>query len=186
MSGVLKQDAMAYMRRWSGDGQRRPGIRMWLRLLLLTPGFQLVLMIRLQHAVARVPLIGAGLRRIVWYWSTIYFACDIDPLASIGPGLYLPHPIGIVVGGGVRIGADVSILQNVTLGRQGNREVSEPIIGDGVGIGAGAAIFGKITIGAGARVGANSVVNIDIPPGAVAVGIPARIMEAKVKAGAPS
>lgn len=171
MGNRLAADAQAFLREWNGP-DAAPSFKSRLRLWVLTPGFHLVMLIRLQGALGRVPLIGAGLRRLVWYWTTVFFSCDIDPLAEIGPGLYIPHPIGIVVGGGVRIGASVTILQNVTLGRQG-KAGNEPTIGDNVSIGAGACIFGRITVGDGGKVGANSVVTHDVAAETVVAGVAA-------------
>jgi serine O-acetyltransferase len=161
------------LRTWASSG--KPAWMLWARLIFLTPGFQLVALIRFQRWVRHVPLVGTGLRRIVWYWATLFFGCDIDPNSEIGPGLYLPHPTGIVIGGRVKLGADVLIRQNVTLG-SGRRDIDQsPVIGDDVELGAGAVVLGDITIGSGAKVGANSVVLASVPPNSVAVGVPARI-----------
>jgi serine O-acetyltransferase len=172
---TLRWDAVSHIRSWQTTSIK-PVWLLWFRLFLLTPGFQLVFWMRVQRAITRLPLIGPALRRVVWYWTTIVFGCDIDPQAAIGRGLYLPHPTGIVIGGQVRIGKSVTIQQNVTLGRVKREIGDDPIIEDNVEIGAGAVILGAITIGAGAKIGANSVVLNDIPAGAVAVGAPARVL----------
>ncbi len=95
--------------------------------------------------------------------------------ASIGPGLNLPHPNGIVVGAGVRIGARCRIYQQVTLGaRSGERANGEyPTLGDDVVIYPGAKLIGAVTVGNGAVVGANAVVTKDVPAFHTAYGIPA-------------
>lgn len=173
MPDHLARDAQRFFSRWGTS--RKPRWMLWGRLLLLTPGFQFVAMLRLQRAVARIPVLGKGVRRVLWYWTTIWFSSDVDPEVQLGPGLYIPHPLGIVIGGSVRIGADVSILQNVTLGRTGI-EHRDPAIGDNVELGAGAVVLGAVSIGNGAKVGANSVVLKDVPAGAVAVGAPARVL----------
>ncbi|NPD16317.1 hypothetical protein HOY34_14045 [Xinfangfangia sp. D13-10-4-6] len=170
-----------HLRSWEGSS-RKPRLFLWLRLWLLTPGFQLMVLVRLQRGLTRIPLlgpvIGPALRRILWYISTIWFGCDISTNARIGPGLYLPHPIGIVIGGDVRLGAGVTILQNVTLGRRDLTQSGSPTIGDGAEIAAGAVIAGPVTIGNDAKIGANSVVLHDVPAGRVAVGVPARVLDA--------
>ncbi len=171
---MLARDAELFLSRLGAS--RKPRWMLWGRLLLLTPGFQFVLWLRLQRAVASLPFLGPVLRRLFWYWTRLCFASDVDTQARIGPGLYTPHPFGIVIGAGVRIGRNVAILQRVTLGRAGLDHVY-PVIGDSVEIGAGAAILGAIRIGDGARIGANSVVLKDVPAGAVAVGAPARVIE---------
>ncbi|MFZ5541119.1 MAG: serine O-acetyltransferase, partial [Pseudomonadota bacterium] len=42
---------------------------------------------------------------------------------------------------------------------------------------AGAKVLGGFTVGDGARIGSNAVVLKEVPPGATAVGIPARILQ---------
>lgn len=86
-----------------------------------------------------------------------------------------PHPVGIVIGDGVRIGNEVRIYQNVTLGLLENTPASTavdqyPILEDGVIVYAGAVIAGAVTIGAGSVIGANAVITKDVPPGSVAFG----------------
>ena len=91
----------------------------------------------------------------------------------IGPGLFISHGQGTILSA-ERIGANLWVHQGVTVGwdYRGDRR---PIIGDDVFIGAGAKILGAITVGTAAQIGANAVVVCDVPPGATAVGIPARI-----------
>lgn len=103
----------------------------------------------------------------------------ISPKATIDNSLTLRHPIGIVIGEGVRIAADVIIYQNVTIGgaRLGDAKAGRyPTIGKGTVIFSGAAIIGNVNIGKNCTIGANSVVTTDIPDNAVAVGAPARVL----------
>jgi len=109
------------------------------------------------------------------------FECHLH--ASISEGLFLAHTQNLVIGEGVKIGQNVTLYNDVTLGAgaRGTNESKEryPILGDGVTIYTGAKILGFIHIGNGAIVGANAVVLKDIPPGCVAVGVPAKILAPK-------
>jgi serine O-acetyltransferase len=100
---------------------------------------------------------------------------SIHPAATIGSSVYLDHATGIVIGANVTIGDDVTILQNVSIGRRGELPTRSPRIGRGVFIGAGATILGDIGIGDFAKIGAGTVVTDDVPAGCTAVGNPARL-----------
>ena len=105
------------------------------------------------------------------------FAVDIHPAAPIGRGVFIDHGTGLVVGETAVIGNDVSILQEVTLGGTGKEQGDRhPKVRDGVLLSAGAKVLGNIEIGAGAKVGAGSVVLKDVPPCATVAGVPARIV----------
>lgn len=104
------------------------------------------------------------------------FGCFVQPGATIGPGLRLPHPNGIVIGSGAHIGAGCTIYHQVTLGgaRKGDWQANRyPQVGDNAMIFAGAKLLGAITVGEGAVIGANAVVNRDVPAHHVAIGSPA-------------
>lgn len=88
-------------------------------------------------------------------------------------GLLLPHPQGIVIHPEVRVGPNCTLFQQVTLG--GGPRPGFPVLGGAVDVGPGAKILGGVHIGDGARIGANAVVLEDVPAGAIAVGIPARM-----------
>jgi serine O-acetyltransferase len=116
----------------------------------------------------------ARIRHIFW---SIITQSDINPHATFGSGLMLPHPNGVVIHEDAVIGDDCMIMQQVTIGMIGGGEV--PTIGDRVYVGAGAKIIGKLTVGDGARIGANAVVLHDVPAGATAVGVAARLVEGR-------
>jgi serine O-acetyltransferase len=105
---------------------------------------------------------------------------DIPINCNIGGGLLLPHPNGIVVYSTAQIGVNCLIFQQVTMGT-GGPIPGAPILAGHVDVGAGAKILGGVTIGNHARIGANAVVLQDVPDGATAVGIPARIIETAEK-----
>jgi serine O-acetyltransferase len=100
---------------------------------------------------------------------------SIHPSASIGTSVFLDHATGIIVSSFVVIGDEVTILQNVTVGRKDGLPGPAPRIGRGVYIGSEATILGDISIGDFARIGAGSVVTSDVPAGCTAVGVPARL-----------
>ena len=105
------------------------------------------------------------------------FSVDIHPAATLGEGILLDHATGLVIGETAVVGKNVSILQSVTLGGTGKDEGNRhPKIGDGVLISAGAKILGNICVGAGAKVGAGSVVLEDVPAHTTVAGVPAKIV----------
>lgn len=117
---------------------------------------------------------------------SVTLGVDMHPAARVGAGIMLDHATGIVVGETAVIEDDVSMLHNVTLG--GTGKVSgdrHPKIRRGVLLAAGCKVIGNIEVGAGAKVGAGSVVLEDVPPGVTVAGVPARIVaqgEGKVAA----
>jgi serine O-acetyltransferase len=111
------------------------------------------------------------------FWSIVAGA-DIPLDSDIGGGLQLPHPNGVVIFPGAAIGPNCLISQQVTIG-VGGPKPGAPVIGGHVDIGAGAKILGGVKIGDHARIGANAVVLDDVPGGATAVGVPARIVRSR-------
>lgn len=105
------------------------------------------------------------------------FAVDIHPRAEIGTGLLIDHATGLVIGETAVVGNNVTIFHSVTLGGTGKAAGDgHPKIRDGVIIGAGAKLLGNIEVGRNARIGAGAVVLKEVPPGATAVGNPARLV----------
>ena len=107
---------------------------------------------------------------------------EIHPAAVIGRRFFIDHGMGVVIGETSRIGDNVTIYHDVTLGgispAEGSRaqasQKRHPTLGDNVIVGSGAQILGPIMVGAGARVGANSVVLKNVAAAATVVGIPAK------------
>jgi serine O-acetyltransferase len=118
-----------------------------------------------------IPFLPGAAQRYIFR----YFGLEISPGADIGGGLYIAHPVGTVIAVR-RMGRNCSIIAAVTLGMRNKWEF--PQIGDDVLIGAGARVLGPVRVGHGARIGANAVVIDDVPEGATAVGIPARVKSA--------
>ncbi|MBW2241846.1 MAG: serine O-acetyltransferase [Deltaproteobacteria bacterium] len=104
------------------------------------------------------------------------FDVDIHPAARIGHGVFIDHGTGIVIGETSVVGNDVSMLQGVTLGGTGKEQGDRhPKIHDAVLIGAGAKVLGNVHVGHGAKIGAGSVVLMDVPPYCTAAGVPATL-----------
>lgn len=102
---------------------------------------------------------------------------DISFNTKIGKGLYIGHFGCIVVHKDVIIGDFCNLSQGVTIGeggRPGHR--GTPTIGNRVYIAPGAKIFGRLSIGDNVAIGANAVVNKDIPDNAVVAGVPAKVL----------
>ena len=105
------------------------------------------------------------------------FGVDIHPAAKIGCGIMLDHATGIVIGETAVVDDDVTMLHGVTLGGTGKEQGDRhPKIRHGVLIGASASVIGNIEIGAGAKVGAGSVVMKDVPPHVTVAGVPAEVV----------
>jgi serine O-acetyltransferase len=98
------------------------------------------------------------------------------PAGVFGPGLSIAHYGSIVVTGRAKVGRNCRIHSGVNIGET---PAGAPVIGDDVYIGPGAKIFGAVTIGDGVAVGANAVVNRDVPRGVTVGGVPARVISSK-------
>ncbi|HSQ81143.1 MAG TPA: serine O-acetyltransferase [Casimicrobiaceae bacterium] len=111
------------------------------------------------------------------HWGRWLTGIEIHPGATIGRRVFIDHGMGIVIGETAEIGDDSTLYHGVTLGGTSwNKGKRHPTLGRGVVIGAGAKVLGPIQIGDGAKIGSNAVVVRDVPPGATAVGIPARVV----------
>jgi serine O-acetyltransferase len=155
--------------------QRDPAARSWAEILLCYPGVHAVLGYRVANWLWRHgrPLL-ARICSAATRWAT---GVDIHPAATLGPGLFIDHATGVVIGETAEVGAGVTIYHGVTLGGTSlERGKRHPTVGDGVTIGAGAKVLGPITIGRGSRIGANSVVVRTVPPDSVVVGIPGQVI----------
>ena len=140
-------------------------------ILLTWPGVHAVLAYRLANRLRRA---GVPLMPLVVSWlARGLTGIEIHPGASIGPGFFIDHGAGVVIGETAEIGRDVTVYQGVTLGGTGFQAGKRhPTVEDNVTIGSGAKLLGPITVGHGAKIGANSVVVEDVPPCSTVVGNP--------------
>lgn len=143
--------------------------------ILLYPSLYSVLNHRLSHFLYKKRLYF--LARLISQISRFFTGIEIHPGAVIGKKFFIDHGMGVVIGETAEIGYNVTMYHGVTLGGTGkDKGKRHPTIGDNVIIGAGAKILGPITIGNDVKIGSNSVVLRDVPNGATAVGIPAKII----------
>jgi serine O-acetyltransferase len=143
--------------------------------LLYFKGFCAITTYRISHV-----LWNAGRKHLALYFQSLsseVFSVDIHPAARIGCGILLDHATSIVIGETAIVEDDVSILHEVTLGGTGKVcGDRHPIIRTGVLIGAGAKILGRVEVGAGAKIGAGSVVLNDVPAHKTVAGVPAIVV----------
>jgi serine O-acetyltransferase len=155
--------------------ERDPAARSAIEVVLCYPGIHAVWIHRLAAKFWNVRL--HTLARWISHWGRWLTGIEIHPGAKLGRRVFIDHGMGVVVGETAEIGDDCTIYQGVTLGGTsldgGKRH---PTLLRGVVVGAGAKVLGPFTVGANARIGSNSVVVKEVPPGATAVGIPARII----------
>jgi serine O-acetyltransferase len=120
-----------------------------------------------------VALRGAGLprtARLVAMVNQLLTGADLDPQATIGPGLVLVHTGAVIIGPGVRAGSRLRLFGGTTLGANGG---GWPVLGDDVTVWAKASVLGAVTVGDGAQIGAHALVLSDVAAGATAIGVPA-------------
>ena len=172
---LVAEDAKAY-------GRERLTISFFIISILGLSPFSAVLLFRVQSALFNKGFPYSALSKLVRRWNSLCNSCDMVPTARIGPGLQLPHPIGVHIGA-IRAGRNLTVLQNASIVL---RDRSLPgdcrdyaCFGDNVTVGPNAAVLGAITIGDGVVIGANALVHKDLPAGCLAVANPARVIPAR-------
>ena len=148
-----------------------PAAKSVIEIFFCYPGFHAILTHRLAHKLYRwnVPL----LPRILSQVSRFFTQIEIHPGATIGRRFFIDHGSGVVIGETAEVGRRVTLYQGVTLGGTGfQRGKRHPTLGDDVTVGSGAKLLGPIVVADGAKIGANTVVVEDVPPGATVVGNP--------------
>lgn len=162
----VKQDYKAY--------GLTPKKALWGLFTLST--FSLILVYRFSQLFRkkRIPILPG----LLFTLNKFLHGCEISPSAEIGPGFRVAHSVGIVIGPEVKTGSNFELFHNVTLGSSNKRRDGQiyPIIGNNVTIFTGACVVGPITIGNNVSVGANSVVNKDVPTNVVVAGNPAKVI----------
>ncbi len=154
--------------------ERDPAARCGLEVVLCYPGVHAIWLHRIAHRLWGSGWVTAA--RFLSHVTRFLTGIEIHPAARLGPGLFIDHGMGLVIGETAEVGENVTLLQGVTLGGTSlKREKRHPTLGDNVVVGAGAKILGAFTIGAGSRIGAGSVVVREVPENSVVVGVPGRV-----------
>ncbi|WP_275002553.1 serine O-acetyltransferase EpsC [Promicromonospora iranensis] len=152
-----------------------PAARSRLEVALAYPGVHALWAYRAAHRMWRVPVLRLP-ARLLSQLARAATGIEIHPGARLGQRLFIDHGMGVVIGETAVVGDDVMLYHGVTLGgRSLNRGKRHPTLGDRVTVGAGAKVLGPVWVGDDVQIGANAVVVKDVPAGAVAVGIPARV-----------
>jgi serine O-acetyltransferase len=155
---------------------RDPAARSTMEILLCYPGLHAVWGHRVSH------WLWTHHRKLLARWVSQLArgltGIEIHPGATIGPGFFIDHGMGVVIGETAEVGANVTLYHGVTLGGTSlNKGKRHPTLGDNVVVGAGAKVLGAITIGENSRIGANAVVVKAVPPDSVVVGVPGQSMQ---------
>ena len=154
---------------------RDPAARSDREVFFLYSGFHALLYYHASHWLYRHHRFGMA--RWVSQLGRFFTGVEIHPGATIGRGLFIDHGMGVVIGETAEVGDYCTLYQGVTLGGTGkDKGKRHPTLGNHVMVGAGAKILGPVEIGDHAKVGANALVLINVPPYATAVGVPARVV----------
>lgn len=167
MFHTIKEDIQTVFR-------KDPAARGVMEVLACYPGLHAIWMHRIAHYLWQREWWFMG--RLISHISRFLTGIEIHPGAQIGRRFFIDHGSGVVIGETAEIGDDVLIYQGVILGGVTlQKKKRHPTVGNHVLIGAGSIVLGPIMIGDGARVGAASLVIHNVPPNALAVGVPARL-----------
>lgn len=173
---LIDSDLARFTQTYVLRGQPFSRRRIFWESVIFKAGFQAVLLYRVSHW-----LFQRGWIYLPWFLSRVSLAitgAEIEFNAQIGPGMFVAHPVGIVVGRGTVIGSEVTLFQGVTFGVRSwhpDQIRKFPRVGNRCFFFSGAAVVGDITIGDECIVGAHAVVTRDVPSGAMALGVVAEI-----------
>ncbi len=168
----IKQDFKAVF-------EKDPAARNSLEVIFAYPGFHAIFLHRINHALWNlgIPVIPRFFSHVGRFFTGI----EIHPAAKIGPGFFIDHGMGVVIGETAEIGENCLLYQGVTLGGTGKEKGKRhPTLGNNVTVGGGAKILGAIRIGNNVIIGANSVILKPVPDNAICVGVPGRVTKKKV------
>lgn len=155
--------------------ERDPAPRSRLEVILNYPGLHAIWFHRIAHFFYKKNLFLIA--RMISHFSRTLTQVEIHPGAKLGPGLFIDHGAGVVIGETAEIGRNVTIYQGVTLGGSGKEKGKRhPTLGDNVVVSSGAKVLGSFTVGSNSKIGAGSVVLKAVPENCTVVGIPGRVI----------
>ena len=164
--------------------ERDPAARSYLEVVLCYPGLHAIWLYRIAHWFYKRKFVL--IPRLISNLARFLTGIEIHPGATIGPGLFIDHGTGIVIGETAELGRNVTLYQGVTLGGTGKEKGKRhPTIGNNVVVSSGAKILGSFSVGDHAKIGAGSVVLKEVPAYATVVGIPGRVVLMKGKRVSP-
>ena len=168
MFAQMKKDIDAIM-------LRDPAAKTRLEAALCYPGLHAIWLHRIAH---HFYLQGwVGFPRLLNTFSRFLTGIDIHPGATLGPGLFIDHGMGLVIGETAELGSNVTLYQGVTLGGTGKEKGKRhPTIGNNVVVSSGAKVLGSFKVGDNSKIGSGSVVLKEVPPNSVVVGVPGRVV----------
>ncbi len=168
MFAQMKKDIDAIM-------LRDPAAKTRLEAALCYPGLHAIWLHRIAH---HFYLKGwVVLPRLLNTFSRFLTGIDIHPGATLGPGLFIDHGMGLVIGETAELGSNVTLYQGVTLGGTGKEKGKRhPTIGNNVVVSSGAKVLGSFKVGDNSKIGSGSVVLKEVPPNSVVVGVPGRVV----------
>jgi serine O-acetyltransferase len=169
---LIRSDLERYLETFRLRGQSASFLRIAVESFLFKPGFQAVFLYRVAHSLHRMGL-------VLLPWAVTRLAqfltgAEIEFNMKAGPGLFIAHPAGLVVGRGTVMGAHATLFQGVTFGASGwgPKAIGRfPRLGDNVFVFAGATVIGGISVGSDVVVGAQALVRQDVPDGALVVAV---------------
>lgn len=168
MFAQIKKDIDAIM-------LRDPAAKTRLEAALCYPGLHAIWLHRIAH---HFYLKGwVVFPRALNTFSRFLTGIDIHPGAKLGPGLFIDHGMGLVIGETAELGSNVTLYQGVTLGGTGKEKGKRhPTIGNNVVVSSGAKVLGSFKVGDNSKIGSGSVVLKEVPPNSVVVGVPGRVV----------
>lgn len=150
--------------------RKDPAARNVLEVILLYPGFHILVYHRIAHFLYKNKLYF--LARLISQMGRFFTGIEIHPGAKIGKRLFIDHGMGIVIGETAKVGDDCTIYHQATLGGTGKDSIKRhPILGNNVMVGCGSKVLGPINIGDNVKIGAGAIVLKDVEENTTVIGV---------------